>query len=255
MSELSYYEILDVSKSATTAEIKKAYKKLAMEYHPDRNPDNAQAEEKFKEVNEAYQVLGDESKRATYDQFGKAGLEGQSFGGQGDFGDMFSGMGDIGDIFGEFFGGSSRRSQKRERRPYQLDSLIEIKLSFKEAIFGCKKKVNYSYKTPCDSCNATGAKNGELSSCTTCDGQGQVYMRQSFMTIQQTCPDCNGVGQKSKANCGDCKGQGYQVNKEEIEIEVPEGVDEGMQIRVQGKGSIYKGQRGDLYLQTSVKSR
>ena len=246
MNELSYYEILEISQSADGTEIKKAYKKMAMKYHPDRNQGNDEAEEKFKEINEAYQILSDNNQRSIYDRHGKEGLQGG-----GGFRSSSGGMGDIfGDIFEDFFGGGGRKQQ--ERRPYELDAITSINLSFTEAIFGCKKDIHYSYRVPCEPCGATGAKGGEISTCSTCRGEGQVYMKQAFMTISQTCPTCRGAGKSAKAVCNSCKGKCYQMHEDSISAEIPEGVDSGMRIRVANRGNEYKGQKGDLYLQVDV---
>lgn len=249
MSDKSYYEILNIDKNTSTPEIKKAYKKMAMKYHPDRNQGDDDAEEKFKEVNEAYQVLSDDEKRGIYDRFGKEGLNGQGFSGQNmDMSDVF------GDIFGDFFGGGGRGQRRsQERQPYELDAITRVQLDFKEAIFGCKRTIDYSYKLPCEGCNATGAKNGEFSSCSTCNGQGQVFMKQAFMTIQQTCPTCRGVGKSAKTICQSCRGNSYTMAEDTINVDIPEGVDDGMKIRVPNKGNKYKNQRGDLYLQVQAK--
>lgn len=255
MTEIDYYELLEISKSAEKSTIKKAYRKMAMKYHPDKNPDDKEAEEKFKAVNEAYQVLGDDEKRAIYDRYGKAGLEGhgQSSGFSGGFDDLSS-------IFEEMFGGSGfggfNSGSRRQRKTYNynLDIAIEVKLEFNEAIFGCEKKVKYSYKKACDDCKGTGAKDGKLSTCPHCDGQGQIHMRQGFMTFAQTCPHCNGTGQAVSNKCNTCSGKGYKEIKDSFEVSIPEGVNDGNRIRVSNKGNIAPdGMRGDLYLQIKVK--
>jgi molecular chaperone DnaJ len=248
-----YYDILGVSQDADKSQIKKAYRKLAMKYHPDKNPDNKEAEEKFKEINEAYEVLSDEDKRAVYDRYGKAGLEGggrsSGFGG--------GGFGGFEDIFESFFGdespfgGGSR--QKTNRDKYGLDLGIEVELSFNEAVFGCKKDIEYTFKEPCKDCNSTGAKDGNMQTCTHCDGVGQVIYRQGFMTFQQPCPHCDGTGQSIKEKCTSCSGQGFKTKTEELEITIPEGIDNGNRMRVAGRGNISKdGSRGDLYVTVFV---
>lgn len=255
MTEIDYYELLEVSKDSDKSTIKKAYRKMAMKYHPDKNPDDNDAEEKFKAVNEAYQVLSDDEKRAIYDRYGKAGLEGH---GQG--GGFSGGFDDLSSIFEEMFGGSgfggfgggSRRQRKTYN--YNLDIAVELVVEFNEAVFGCKKEVSYSYKDACTECKGTGAKDGKLSTCPHCQGQGQVHMRQGFMTFSQTCPHCNGSGQAVGSNCKKCSGTGYKEIKDKFEVNVPEGVNDGNRIRVSHKGNIAPdGTRGDLYLQIRVK--
>ena len=250
MVEIDYYELLEIERSADKTVIKKAYRKLAMQYHPDKNPGNSEAEEKFKAINEAYQVLSDDEKRAVYDKYGKAGLEGH---GQRNSG--FGGFDDLGSIFEEMFGFGGR-SQRRERKTYNynLDTAVDLTLEFNEAVFGCKKEINYKYKTACKPCNGTGAKDGKLETCRTCGGQGQVHSRQGFMTFAQTCPTCAGTG-KAKANaCNSCKGSGYEEQKDSFKVDIPEGINDGMRMRVSNRGNIApNGERGDLYIQIKVK--
>ena len=248
VEEIDYYEILEVSRTADKAEIKKAYRKMAKKYHPDKNGGDKEAERMFKLCNEAYQVLSDDEKRAIYDRYGKAGLEGGMGGHSGGFG----GFDDLGAIFEEMFGGgfsSSRRQRREESDKYSLDLGIELEISFDEAVFGCEKEVTYTYKRPCQSCKGTGAKDGRLQTCPTCDGQGQVYLRQGFMTFSQTCPECHGSGMRIAQKCPECKGKGYFEEKESITINVPKGIDTGNRLRVAGAGNISKhGRRGDLYV-------
>jgi len=254
LTEVDYYELLEVARDSDKGTIKKAYRKMAMKYHPDKNPDDTEAEEKFKAVNEAYQVLSDEEKRSIYDRYGKAGLEGH---GQG--GGFSGGFDDLSSIFEEMFGGSgfggfgggSRRQRKTYN--YNLDIAIEVTIEFNEAIFGCKKDIEFKYKDACGDCKGTGAKNGKLNTCPHCDGQGQVHMRQGFMTFAQTCPHCNGTGQAVTSKCNTCNGTGYDEKKETFEVNIPEGVNDGNRIRVSNKGNIAPdGTRGDLYLQIKV---
>jgi molecular chaperone DnaJ len=245
--ELDYYEVLQITKTADGETIKKSFRKLAMEYHPDRNPGNNEAEEKFKLINEAYQVLSDEQKRAVYDRYGKKGLEGGG-GGAGGFD-----FGDLGSIFDNFFGGNGGTKKKNDDR-YNLDVGVEVNLSFLEAVFGTKKDVEYAYKKPCSVCSGTGAKDGKRQTCSDCGGQGQVYMRQGFMTFSQTCPKCKGEGAVTQEKCPECKGKGNEDIKETISVDIPAGVDNGNRIRVSGKGNIgIKGNRGDLYVIIHVK--
>lgn len=256
MTEIDYYELLEVTRDADKSTLKKAYRKMAMKYHPDKNPDDNEAEEKFKAVNEAYQVLSDDEKRQIYDRYGKEGLQGH---GQG--GGFSGGFEDISSIFEEMFGGSGfgggfGRGSRRERKTYNynLDIAVDLVIEFNEAIFGCKKDVKYSYKKACDDCKGTGAKSGKLSTCSHCQGQGQVHMRQGFMTFSQTCPHCNGSGQAVADKCNSCSGTGYDEVKDTFEVSIPEGVNDGNRIRVSNKGNIApNGTRGDLYLQIRVK--
>jgi molecular chaperone DnaJ len=252
LTDLCYYEVLQVEKNADKSTLKKAYRKMAMKYHPDKNPDDKEAEENFKAVNEAYQVLSDDEKRSIYDRYGKQGLESH---GQG--GGFSGGFEDLGSIFEEMFGSAfgGRGSQRRERKTYNynLDTEIQVNLEFNEAIFGIQKDISYKYKTACKSCKGTGAKGGKLSTCGTCQGQGQVHMRQGFMTFAQTCPHCQGSGQAVGENCKDCSGKGYEEKSDTFEVKIPEGVNSGNRIRVGGKGNIAPdGSRGDLYINISV---
>ncbi len=246
MVDIDYYEILEVGRSASFEEIKKAYRKLALKYHPDRNPGDKEAEEKFKLINEAYQVLSDEEKRALYDRYGKAGLENQGFGGfeqrsYEDIMDFFESV--FGDAFGQGFG------RRRQEEKYPLDLGLELTISFQEALFGAQKEIEYSYKIPCEACKGTGAKDGKLSTCPECHGRGQIYYRQGFMTFSQTCPKCGGKGEVAAQKCPECYGYGYETKHEKITIQIPEGVDSGTRIRVQGKGNLSpSGKRGDLYI-------
>jgi len=252
MTELDYYEALEVSRSCDGAELKKSYRKLAMKYHPDRNPDNKEAEDTFKYLSEAYEVLKDPKKRAIYDQYGKAGLQGQ--GGRGGFGGGGQNMDDIMDMFNSMFGGFGGGGQRRQpNQKYNLDFEIEQKLKFNEAIFGCEKKIDIRYKVSCDDCNGTGAEDGELDTCSYCNGQGQVVMKQGFMSFAQTCPQCHGEGQSVSTKCASCSGRGFHEEPDSIKINIPAGVDSGNRLRAQGYGNKAKnGQRGDLYLTFEV---
>jgi len=251
MTELDYYEALEVSKTCTASELKKSYRKLAMKYHPDRNPDNKEAEETFKYLSQAYEVLKDKDKRAIYDQYGKAGLEGQ---GRGGFGGGGQNMDDIMDMFNSMFGGGGGRQRRDPNQKYSLDFEMELTLKFNEAIFGCEKKVNIHYKVACDDCDGTGAEDGELKTCDYCNGQGQVVMKQGFMSFAQTCPQCHGEGQSIATKCGSCSGRGFHEEPDTITINIPAGVDSGNRLRAQGYGNRAKnGQRGDLYLTFDVR--
>lgn len=258
MTELDYYEALQVSRNCSGSELKKSYRKLALKYHPDRNPGDKEAEENFKSINQAYEVLSDEKKRAIYDQYGKAGLEGQGMGGFG----QGQNMDDIMDIFNSMFGGSAGggfsgfgggQQRRQANQKYNLDFEMELPLKFNEAIFGCEKKIDIRYKVPCDDCNGTGAQNGELETCDYCNGQGQVVMKQGFMSFAQTCPKCHGEGQKVTTKCNACSGRGFHEEPDTITINIPAGVDTGNRLRAQGYGNESKsGQRGDLYLTFNV---
>ena len=249
MEELSYYEILEVSKDADKATIKKAYRKMARKYHPDVNPDDKEAEYKFKLCNEAYETLSDDNKRAIYDRYGKEGLQG-GMGGSGGFG----GFDDLSSIFEEMFGAGGGRRRRGSENRYPLDIGIELSIDFKDAVFGCKKEVSFSYKSPCKSCNGTGAKDGKLKTCTQCGGKGQVYMRQGFMTFSQTCPVCRGEGNMASEKCSECSGNGFISHDESVTVDVPAGIDSENRLRVSGKGNIAKdGRRGDLYVTFHVR--
>ena len=254
MENLSYYEILEVSKDADKTTIKKAYRAMAKKYHPDKNAGDNEAEHKFKLCNEAYQCLSDDKQKSIYDRYGKEGLSGmgggsrRSSGGFDDLGSMFE------EMFNGFGGGSSRRRQNpADMEKYQLDMNVDMYLSFNEAAFGCEKEIEFTYKDSCKKCKGTGAKDGKLSTCKQCNGQGQVYMKQGFMTFSQTCPVCNGLGSAPTESCESCKGEGYTKEREKVTIKVPAGIDSENRLRVSGKGNIGKrGTRGDLYVTFSV---
>jgi len=251
MSELCYYEVLQVSKDATATEIKKAYRKLALKFHPDKNQGDKEAEDKFKYINEAYAVLSDEQKRKTYDMYGKDGLnQSAGFGGgasMDDIMDIFNSM------FGDSFGFGSQKNNRKNNMPYALDVELEINLEFNEAIFGTQKEITIDYKTPCSSCNGTGAKSGKLHTCDYCGGQGQVVMRQGFMTFAQECPKCNGKGKIISEPCSSCKGTAAELKSEKVTINIPAGVDVGNRLRVPAKGNLdNSGHRGDLYLHFDI---
>jgi len=246
MDSMDYYEILQISRDASGAEIKKAYRKLAIQYHPDKNPGDKEAEETFKYINEAYEILSDDEKRQIYDRYGKEGLERQGGGFHA------NSMDDIMDIFNSMFGGGFGGGAQRRRDPsakYALDFEIELRLAFNEAVFGVQKAIPITYKVPCDACQGTGAENGKMETCPTCGGQGQVVMRQGFMTFAQECPHCHGVGQKAAHACPQCHGQGYATREETVTIDIPAGVDTGNRLRAQGYGNEDRhGRRGDLYI-------
>lgn len=253
MENMCYYEILKISRDADKSSIKKAYRQMAMKYHPDKNQGDKEAEENFKHVNEAYQVLSDDEKKALYDRYGKAGLEGHG-GGRGS--GFSGGFEDLSSIFEDMFGfsGASQGRKAQKRYKYAIDSETTITLDFNEAIFGTKKNIQHKYKKGCDSCKGTGAKDGKLATCKACNGQGQVHMRQGFMTFAQTCPTCHGSGESASQKCQKCNSKGYEEVDETFEVNIPEGINNDNRIRISGKGNIYPdGSRGDLYLNIQVK--
>ena len=256
-----YYEVLGVSRSASDAEIKKAYRALAKKYHPDMNPGDKEAEKKFKEASEAYAVLSDSEKRRQYDQFGHAAFEGGASGAGGFGGFDFNGadFSDIfGDIFGDLFGGGARRG--RSNGPMKGANIRKsIRITFEEAVFGCEKELDLVLKDPCGSCQGTGAKPGTSpETCPKCGGKGQVvYTSQSFFgTVQnvQTCPNCNGSGKIIKEKCPDCAGTGYTSSRKKIKVTIPAGIDNGQSVRIRDKGEpgINGGPRGDLLVEINV---
>ncbi len=250
MSKRDYYEVLGVSKGATGKELKKAYRKLAMKHHPDRNPGDSDAEQKFKEASEAYEVLSDPDKRALYDQFGHEGLRGAGAGGPGagfdSMDDIFSQFGDIfGDMFG--FGGQRRRGGPRRG----ADMRYDLELSFEEAAFGTSKKLTIPRHVECETCDGSGAKPGTSpTTCATCKGRGQVHHRQGFFTLSSTCPHCKGSGEQISDPCTECGGKGKTRVDREVEVQVPAGVDSGTRLRLRQEGE--SGSRGappgDLYV-------
>jgi molecular chaperone DnaJ len=252
MSKRDYYEILGVSKGSSQDEIKKAYRKVAMQFHPDRNPGDKAAEEKFKEAAEAYEVLSDADKRAQYDRFGHAGVQGNGRGfggGNANMEDIFSQFGDIfgDDIFGSFFGGGGRRGGQRMRGVRGSNLRIKIKLTYEEIAKGVTKQVKVKKHVPCNTCHGSGAKDkGSVQTCTTCGGSGQVRrVSNTFLGQMQTvttCPACNGEGSVVTAKCGSCKGEGRVYGEETVTLDIPAGVQEGMQLSLGGRGNA--GERG-----------
>lgn len=253
MKDLCYYEILEVSKSASGAEIKKSFRKLAMKYHPDKNQGDSEAESNFKIVNEAYQVLSDTKKRSTYDRFGKDGVNQQAQSGGGFSGGGFDDI--INDLFGggsPFGTGSSRENQNREK--YNLDFEIKYILEFNEAVFGCSKDVDISFKKSCQTCKGSGALNGKVKNCDYCDGQGQILQQQGFISFQQTCPKCQGEGKIIAKKCKTCNGETFTRESEIVKVKIPAGVDTGNRIKLRGYGNESKNRnRGDLYINFNVK--
>jgi molecular chaperone DnaJ len=272
MARRDLYEVLGISKSASLDEIKKSYRKLALKYHPDRNPDNKEAEEKFKEATEAYTILADEEKRKQYDQFGFAGIDGMfgggsgqgggsPFGGQGfDFEDMFGGdiFSGFEDIFGSFFGGGGGRRGRRQRGGAQRgnDLLYNLEITLEDAFEGKKIDINYERDNACPSCNGKGTKsaNGKTR-CTDCGGAGQIRRSQGFFSIATPCPTCNGTGEMLKDPCKECKGQGVKKKKVVKSIKIPRGIDNGKRIIIRGEGDAGRsgGPSGDLHIKFHVK--
>lgn len=251
MSKRDYYEVLGVSKDATEREIKKAYKRMAMKYHPDRTAGDKALEEKFKEAQEAHDILTDGQKRAAYDQYGHAGVDPNRGGGghgSADFGDIF------GDVFGDIFGGGGGRRQSRARQGSDLRYNLE--LSLEDAVRGKSVEIKVPTLAECDSCDGAGAKKGtKATTCPTCHGQGQVQMRQGFFAVQQTCPTCSGRGKIIADPCKKCRGQGRVEKTKTLSVKVPAGVDTGDRIRLSGEGEAGEtgAPAGDLYVQVHVK--
>ncbi len=255
-----YYEVLGIERGADDATIKKAYRKLAKQYHPDMNPGDKEAEKRFKEASEAYAVLSDPDKKRQYDQFGHAAFEGS--GGAGGFGGFdFSGdMGDIfGDIFGDLFGTGTRRSSSGNGPMKGSNIRTRVRITFTEAVFGVDKEIELLLKDTCSKCHGTGARPGTSpQTCSKCGGKGQVvFTQQSFFgTVRnvQTCPDCHGTGKVVKEKCPQCSGSGYVDNNKKISISIPAGIDNGQSIRIREKGEpgINGGPRGDLLVEVEV---
>lgn len=256
-----YYEVLGVEKGASAEEIKKAYRKSAMKYHPDRNPGDKIAEEKFKELGEAYEVLSDDEKRARYDQYGHAGVDPNFGAGQGGYGGFggFGDFGDLGDIFGSFFGGGGSRGRNANapRRGENVGARLD--LTFEEAAFGCEKEISVQRIENCSACSGTGSADGTVETCPNCRGAGQVRTTQNFMgmSMQSTtvCPQCNGSGKRIKTPCNTCRGKGKVRRTQKIKVKVPAGIDMGQAFRVSGQGNVGSngGPNGDVMVEVYIR--
>lgn len=258
MSKRDYYKVLDVAKNATEADIKKAYRRLAMKFHPDRNPGDKEAEEKFKEAKEAYEVLTDAQKRAIYDQHGHAGIDAARQGGGGgpggfggqEFGDIF------GEVFGDIFGGGGGRRGGRSQVFRGADLRYELELDLPQAVFGHSFELDLPKLMECETCHGTGAAKGHTpTTCDTCNGNGQVRITQGFFQLQQPCPRCRGTGKIVKNPCDTCLGQGRVRRQRKLNVKVPAGVGTGDRIRLAGEGEAGRngGPPGDLYVEISVR--
>ena len=254
MAKRDYYEVLGVERNVSTADLKKAYRRVAMKHHPDRNPGDKTSEEKFKEASEAYEVLSDPQKRAAYDQYGHAGVDqsagmgGAGAGGFGNFSDIF------GDVFGDIFGGGGRRQRGGPARGSDLRYTLD--LSLEDAVRGSTVQIKVPTLVHCKTCHGSGAKAGSKpTTCTTCGGVGQVRMQQGFFSVQQTCPNCHGRGTIISDPCGSCHGQGRVEETKTLSVKVPAGVDTGDRIRLGGEGEagMEGGPAGDLYVQINVR--
>ncbi|MBN2444478.1 MAG: molecular chaperone DnaJ [Spirochaetales bacterium] len=256
MAKRDYYEVLGVQKNASKDEIKKEYRKLAIKYHPDKNPGDKEAEEKFKEATEAYEVLADDKKRQTYDQFGFAGIEGMAGGGSHDYTSVFRDFedifGDFSGFFDSFFGGSGTRRKKQSTRGRRgADLRYDVKIAFTDAAFGTKVDVSFVRNESCTTCGGTGADKGSKRKlCPGCGGSGQVRRSSGFFSIATTCPSCNGEGEIIERPCTDCSGRGLVRKNKKIKVTIPVGIENGKRIHIpeQGDGGLNGGPPGDLYV-------
>lgn len=243
-----YYEILGVSRNATQEEIKAAYRQAALKYHPDRNPNNKEAEEMFKKASEAYSVLGDPEKRAQYDRYGSVGgFQGVDFDS-----DIFE---DFTDLFGSFFGFGDIFGRQKKGPQKGSDLRYDMEISLEEVFFGVEKNIEIPLEDICKECNGTGAKDGKRSSCPTCGGRGSLFYQQGFFTVSRTCPHCGGEGNVAVKQCGECKGKGRIKTTKQIKVKIPKGIESGTMLKVAGAGEmgIRGGHRGDLFIAIFVK--
>ncbi|MDF1535183.1 MAG: molecular chaperone DnaJ [bacterium] len=252
-AKADYYETLQVGRESSPEEIKRAYRRLAIQFHPDRNPDNIDAEKKFKELSEAYSILSDEDKRKIYNQFGHAGLSGNGgfpggFDYSGSFADVFS------DIFQDFFGGG--RTGRRQRGMRGDDLRYRMMITFEEAVFGTRKEITYPKLEECDRCLGDGIEPGhDPVTCSACEGMGEVRFQQAFFTMSRTCPNCRGMGKIVKDPCTGCRGEGRVRKDRNLTVKIPQGMDDGMRLRIRGEGDggLSGGGPGDLFVQIEVR--
>ena len=262
MAKRDYYEVLGVERSAGKDDIKKAYRKVAVANHPDKNPGDKAAEERFKEATEAYEILADDKKRQAYDQFGFAGVEGMASGNPQDFSSVFGKdfediFGDFGGIFESWFGGGRRRGSRRESVQRGSDLRYDLEVDFEKAVFGTKAEVSYAKEVACDRCKGSGSEPGSGSkTCPTCNGAGQVRRSSGFFSIASTCPTCNGEGTIVEKPCTKCGGSGVLKKRQKINVSIPPGVEDGRRIRIpeQGDAGPRGGPSGDLYVVIRVRS-
>lgn len=259
MAKRDYYEVLGVSKGSQADEIKKAYRKLAIKYHPDKNQGNKDAEEKFKEGTEAYEVLSDVKKRQVYDQYGFAGVDGLNGGGGHDYSTVFRDFedifGDFGGVFDSFFGGGGARRSGHSSQPRGSDLRYNLNISFKDAVFGTKVQISYNRQIACSSCKGSGAEaGGGKKMCPTCGGSGQVRRSSGFFSIASACPTCNGDGFVIENPCRICRGAGLAQKSQKIKVTIPAGIESGKRINIPGQGNASPngGMTGDLYVYISV---
>ncbi len=255
MAKRDYYEVLGVQKDATKDDIKKGYRKLAVQYHPDKNPGDKEAEDKFKEATEAYEILSDDQKRQIYDQYGFAGLEGMGGGSGGgfshaftDFSDLFEGF-DLSGMFGNIFGGGSSRRRSPDSSVQGASLRYDLEITFKEAVYGTEKQIQFQHSEVCEDCHGTGGENGaKRKTCSTCQGTGQIRRNSGFFSIAQPCPSCGGAGSVIDNPCKTCGGSGLQQKRKKISIKIPAGVDNGKRISIprQGDAGSNGGPAGDL---------